>query len=239
MANTIPNCISYDPTYAYEMAVIVHEGLRRMYEEQENVFYYITAMNENYTHPAMPEGAETGIIKGMYQLKSGGKHKLKAQLLGSGTILREVEAAAELLEKDWKVSADVWSATSVNELARDGMAADRYNRLHPTAEKQRSYIAECLDDKPGVVVAATDYIRMYAEQMRPWVKASYTVLGTDGFGRSDTREALRSFFEVDRYHVVVATLNALADDGQIKHDVVAEAIKKYDINADAINPVKA
>ncbi len=239
LASTIPNCISYDPTYAYEMAVIIHDGFRRMYEEQESVFYYLTAMNENYTHPDMPVGVEEGIIKGLYQLKTGGKHKLKAQLLGSGTILREVEAAAELLEKDWKVSANVWSATSINELARDGMEVDRYNRLHPQADKKRSYVAECLDDQAGVIVASTDYIRLYAEQIRPWVKAPYTVLGTDGFGRSDTRQKLRSFFEVDRFHVVVATLNTLADDGQIGYDIVDSAIKKYNINADALTPVKA
>lgn len=238
LANTIPNCLSYDPTYAYEMAVIVHEGMRRMYEKQEGVFYYITAMNENYTHPAMPEGVEEGIIKGLYQLKAGGKHKAKAQLIGSGTILREVEAAAELLEKDWNVSANVWSATSVNELVRDGMDVDRYNRLHPTAEKKRSYISQCLDEQDGVVVASTDYMRLYAEQLRPWIKQRYVVLGTDGFGRSDTRERLRSFFEVDRYHVVVATLSALADEGTIKYDVVAKAIKQYNIDADAANPVK-
>lgn len=238
LANTIPSCISYDPTYAYEMAVIIHDGMRRMYEEQESVFYYITAMNENYPHPGMPEGVEEGIIKGLYQLKSGGKHKLKAQLIGSGTILREVEAAAELLEKDWNVSADVWSATSINELVREGNDVERYNRLHPTAEKKQSYISQCLDDKPGVVVASTDYIRAYAEQLRPWIKQRYVVLGTDGYGRSDTRERLRSFFEVDRYHVVVATLYALADEGAIKHDVVAKAIKQYNINADAPNPVK-
>jgi pyruvate dehydrogenase E1 component len=213
--------------------------MKRMYEKQENVFYYITAMNENYQHPAMPEGVEEGIIKGMYKLRQGSKHKLKAQLLGSGTILREVEAAAEMLEQDWKVSATVWSATSMNELTRDGQDVDRYNRLHPEAEKKRSYVAECLDDEPGVVIAATDYIRLYSEQIRPWVKAPYTVLGTDGFGRSDTREKLRSFFEVDRYHVVVATLSTLAEQGEIKPSVVADAIKKYDINADAINPVKA
>ena len=238
LANTIPNCLSYDPTYAYEMAVIVHEGMRRMYERQESVFYYITAMNENYTHPAMPEGVEEGIIKGLYQLKSGGKHKVKAQLIGSGTILREVEAAAEMLEKDWNVSANVWSAISVNELVRDGMDVDRFNRLHPTAEKKISYISKCLDDQQGVVVASTDYMRLYAEQLRPWIKQRYVVLGTDGFGRSDTRERLRSFFEVDRYHVVVATLSALADEGTIKHDVVAKAIKQYNIDADATNPVK-
>ncbi|PTB86110.1 pyruvate dehydrogenase (acetyl-transferring), homodimeric type, partial [Pseudidiomarina aestuarii] len=237
-ANTIPNCLSYDPTYAYEMAVIVHEGMRRMYENQEGVFYYITAMNENYTHPAMPEGSEEGIIKGLYKLKSGGKHKVKAQLIGSGTILREVEAAAEMLEKDWNVSANVWSATSVNELVREGMDVDRYNRLHPTAEKKRSYISQCMDEQDGVVVASTDYMRLYAEQLRPWIKQRYVVLGTDGFGRSDTRERLRSFFEVDRYHVVVATLSALADEGTIKYDVVAKAIKQYKIDADATNPVK-
>jgi pyruvate dehydrogenase E1 component len=238
-AGTIPNCISYDPTYAYEMAVIVHDGFRRMFEQQENVFYYLTAMNENYTHPDMPKGIEPAIIKGLYQLKSGGKHKLKAQLLGSGTILREVEAAAELLEKEWEVSANVWSATSINELARDGMDVDRYNRLHPGAAKKRSYVAECLDDQAGVVVASTDYIRLYAEQIRPWIKAPYAVLGTDGFGRSDTRQKLRHFFEVDRYHVVVATLNTLADDGQIAYSIVESAIKKYNINADALTPVKA
>jgi pyruvate dehydrogenase E1 component len=239
LANTIPNCISYDPTYAYEMAVIIHDGFRRMYEEQESVFFYLTAMNENYTHPDMPVGVEEGIIKGLYQLKTGGKHKLKAQLIGSGTILREVEAAAELLEKDWKVSSNVWSATSINQLARDGMEVDRYNRLHPLADKKRSYIAECLGDQAGVIVASTDYIRLYAEQIRPWIKAPYTVLGTDGFGRSDTRQKLRNFFEVDRYHVVIATLNTLADDGKIGYDVVESAIKKYNINADALTPVKA
>ena len=172
LANTVPNCISYDPTYAYEVAVIVHDGMRRMYEKQENVFYYLTAMNENYAHPAMPEGTEEGIIKGLYQLKSAGRHKLKAQLLGSGTILREVEAAAELLAEDWKVAADVWSVTSFNELTRDGHNIDRHNRLHPTATKQKAYVAECLDAQPGVVVAATDYMRMYAEQIRPWLKNS-------------------------------------------------------------------
>jgi pyruvate dehydrogenase E1 component len=239
LANTIPNCISYDPTYAYEMAVIIHEGFRRMYEEQESVFFYLTAMNENYTHPDMPVGVEEGIIKGLYQLKTGGKHKLKAQLIGSGTILREVESAAALLEKDWKVSANVWSATSINQLARDGMEVDRYNRLHPLADKKRSYVAECLGDQAGVVVASTDYIRLYAEQIRPWIKAPYTVLGTDGFGRSDTRQKLRNFFEVDRYHVVIATLNTLADDGKIGYDVVESAIKKYNINADALTPVRA
>jgi pyruvate dehydrogenase E1 component len=238
-AGTIPNCVSYDPTYAYEMAVIVHDGFRRMYEEQENVFYYLTAMNENYAHPDMPEGAEEGIIKGLYKLKAGTKKKLKAQLLGSGTILREVEAAAELLESDWNVSATVWSATSFNELAREGQDVERFNRLHPTEAQKRTYVEECLDDEGGVVIASTDYMRMYAEQIRPWVKAPYTVLGTDGFGRSDTREKLRSFFEVDRYHVVIATLHTLAENGQIEMSVVEKAINTYEINADAVNRTKA
>jgi pyruvate dehydrogenase E1 component len=238
-AGTIPNCVSYDPTYAYEMAVIVHDGFRRMYEEQENVFYYLTAMNENYAHPDMPEGAEEGIIKGLYKLKAGTKKKLKAQLLGSGTILREVEAAAELLESDWNVSATVWSATSFNELAREGQDVERFNRLHPTEAQKRTYVEECLDDEGGVVIASTDYMRMYAEQIRPWVKAPYTVLGTDGFGRSDTRQKLRSFFEVDRYHVVIATLHTLAENGQIEMSVVEKAINTYEINADAVNRTKA
>jgi pyruvate dehydrogenase E1 component len=197
-------------------------------------------MNENYSHPDMPEGAEEGIIKGLYKLKpENGSHKLKAQLLGSGTILREVEAAAELLADEWDVSATVWSATSMNELARDGQDVERYNRLNPTAEKKRSFVEECLADQPGVVIASTDYIRNYCEQIRPWIKAPYTVLGTDGFGRSDNRPRLRSHFEVDRYHVVVATLNTLAEQGEIGFDVVDKAIKKYSINADAINPIKA
>ena len=238
-AATIPSCISYDPTYAYEMAVIIHDGLRRMYQQQENVFYYLTAMNENYSHPAMPKGVEEGIIKGMYQLKSGDNHQLKAQLLGSGTILREVEAAAQLLDKDWQVAATVWSVTSMNELARDGLATDRYNRLHPSKKKKRSYVADCLDDQSGVVVASTDYISLYAEQIRPWIKSTYVVLGTEGFGRSDTREKLRRFFEVDRYHVVVATLHALADEGELSYSVAKKAIKKYKIDAEAIDPIKA
>ncbi len=238
-ASTIPNCISYDPAYAYEMAVIIHDGLRRMYQEQESVFYYITAMNENYTHPDMPEGAESGILKGMYQLKAGGRNKLQAQLLGSGTILREIEAAASLLEEDWQVSATVWSVTSINELARDGRATDRYNRLHPSAKKKHSYVEKCLGDKPGVVIAATDYISLYAEQIRPWIESAYTVLGTEGFGRSDTREKLRSFFEVDRYHVIVTTLNALADEGHLDHEMVNKAIEKYAIDVDTLNPLKA
>jgi pyruvate dehydrogenase E1 component len=237
MAATIPNCVSYDPTFAYELAVIVQDGMRRMYQNQEDVFYYLTVMNENYTHPAMPKGAEEGIIKGMYKFSTGSaKTKTKVQLLGSGTILREVIAAAELLEKDFGVSADVWSVTSFNELRRDGIDCERWNTLHPEAQPRTSYVDSCLDAKTAVV-AATDYIRSYADQIRPFVKARYKTLGTDGFGRSDTRKKLRGFFEVDRYYVTVAALKALADEGAIPASTVSKAIKQYKINPDKPNPV--
>ncbi len=234
MAATIPNCVSYDPTFAYELAVIVQDGMRRMYQEQEDVFYYLTVMNENYTHPAMPKGAEAGIIKGMYKF-SGSKAKAKVQLLGSGTILREVIAAAELLEKDFGIAADVWSVTSFNELRRDGIDCERWNTLHPEIQPRTSYVDSCLDAKTPVV-AATDYIRSYADQIRPFVKARYKTLGTDGFGRSDTRKKLRGFFEVDRYYVTVAALKALADEGSIAASEVSKAIKLYKINPDKPNP---
>jgi pyruvate dehydrogenase E1 component len=232
----ISNCVSYDPTYAYELAVIIHDGMRRMYKEQENVFYYVTLMNENYNHPEMPQGAEEGIIKGMYKIKKAGSKKLQVQLLGSGTILREVEAAAEMLEQDWGVSADVWSATSFNELRRDMDDCERWNRLNPTSKPRSCYVADCLKDGKGPVIAATDYVRLYADQIRSAVPASYTVLGTDGYGRSDTREALRSFFEVDRYHVVVAALKALSDEGAVPAKKVSEAIKKLGIDGSKPNP---
>src|SRR5512135_3217353 len=236
MAATIPNCVTYDPTFAYELAVIVQDGMRRMYQNQEDVFYYLTVMNENYTHPAMPKGAEEGIIKGMYKFSAGNaKAKAKVQLLGSGTILREVIAAAELLEKDFGVAADVWSVTSFNELRREGIDCERWNTLHPEGKPRISYVEQCLDDKVPVV-AATDYIRSYADQIRPYVKACYKTLGTDGFGRSDTRKKLRQFFEVDRYYVAVAALKALADEGAIEASVVSKAIKQYKINPDKPNP---
>ena len=239
MANTIPNCVSYDPTFGYELAVIVQDGLRRMYAEQENVFYYVTTMNENYTHPAMPEGAEEGIIKGMYLLKSGGKKKKKVQLMGSGTILREVIGAAELLEQDWGVDADIWSATSINELARDAADVERWNRLHPLEDQKTTYVENCLKGRRGPVICATDYIRTYADQIRKWVPASYTVLGTDGFGRSDTRAQLRKHFEVNKYYVAVAALKSLADEGQLPAGKVAEAIEKYGIDTEKTNPLFA
>jgi len=237
LASTIPNCISYDPTFAYEVVVIVREGIRRMYEAQEDVYYYITLMNENYQHPAMPEGAEAGIIKGLYLLLEGAKGKgPRVQLMGSGTILREVVAGAQLLRDDWKVAADIWSATSFNELRRDGMSVDRYNLLHPTKPRRKSYLESSLEGHAGPVIAATDYMRNYADQVRSQIPRRFVTLGTDGFGRSDYRVALRRFFEVNRYYVAVAALKALADDGEIKHDVVEQAIKKYGLDADRPDP---
>lgn len=237
-AATIPNCISYDPTFAYEMAVIIQDGLRRMYEQQESVYYYITAMNENYSHPEMPKGAEEGIIKGMYLFqKAKAKAKLTVQLLGSGTILREVVAAADLLEKDFGVTANIWSATSFTELAREARAVERENLLNPTKKPKQSYVAACLAEQKGPVIAATDYIRAYADQIRGFIPKHYVVLGTDGYGRSDTREQLRYFFEVNRYYIAVAALKALADAGETDTKTVAEAIKKYKINVNKPDPV--
>jgi pyruvate dehydrogenase E1 component len=238
LASTIPNCVSYDPTYAYEVAVIIHDGLRRMLHEQEDVFYYITLCNENYQHPAMPEGAQEGILKGMYLLSSDGNGKRpRVQLLGSGTILREAIAASGLLAADWGVSADVWSVPSFTQLRRDGIEAERWNMLHPGKRERRSHVENCLADHPGPVVAATDYMRAFADQIRPYVPRRYKVLGTDGFGRSDTRQRLRSFFEVDRHYVTLAALKALADEEQLPSSRVEAAIKKYGIDPEKPNPV--
>jgi pyruvate dehydrogenase E1 component len=236
-ASTIPNCVSYDPTYAYELAVIIHDGLNRMYENQEDIYYYLSVMNENYEQPAMPKGAEAGILKGMYLLRKGGKKKLKIQLLGSGTILREIIAAADLLKDDFGVDADIWSVTSFNELRREGLDVDRWNMLHPDEKPKESYVTQCMKGQSGPVIAATDYMKIYADQIRNFIPARYEVLGTDGFGRSDTRKKLREFFEVNRYYICVAALKALADEGQLPLDKVEEAIKKYDINPDKPNPV--
>ena len=237
MAATVPNCVSYDPTYAYELAVIIQDGLRRMYVEQEDIFYYITVMNENYSHPAMPKGMELDILKGMYSFSQGAKNKApRVQLLGSGSIFREVEFAAELLKNDWAVEADLWSCPSFTELARDGQSCERWNRLHPTEPAKQSHVANCLGNAVGPVIAATDYTRAFAEQIRAYIAAPYTVLGTDGFGRSDTRENLRRFFEVDRYHVTIAALKALADLGQFDPAKVDVAIAKYGIAADTKAP---
>ncbi len=237
MSATVPNCVSYDPTYAYELAVIIQDGLRRMYVEQEDVFYYITVMNENYTHPAMPKGIELDILKGMYSFHQSAKTKAPhVQLLGSGTIFREVEFAAQLLRDDWGVESDLWSCPSFTELARDGQACERWNRLHPTETAKQAHVTNCLNNAVGPVIAATDYTRAFAEQIRPYIKAPYTVLGTDGFGRSDTRENLRHFFEVDRYYVTITALKSLADMGQFDAAKVDVAIAKYGIVADATAP---
>ncbi len=236
-AAMIPNCIAYDPTFAYELAVIIQYGLKRMYEDQDNVFFYITAMNENYTHPEMPEGAEDGIIKGLYNFQKGNrKKKLRVNLMGSGTIFREVIAAAELLDKDFNVTADIWGVPSFNELNRDAMDCDRWNMLHPDETPRTPYVAEILGKEKAPFIAATDYMRSYAEQIRAWLPTDYVVLGTDGYGRSDTRKALRRHFEVDRYYVVVAALSSLVKQGSIPASKVSDAIKKYELDANRANP---
>ncbi|AKZ62669.1 pyruvate dehydrogenase [Herbaspirillum hiltneri N3] len=239
-ASAIPNCVPYDPTFAHEVAVIIHDGLRRMVGNQEDVFYYITVMNENYAHPGIKAGQEEGILKGLYLLnESGKKNKLRVQLLGSGTILREVIAAADLLRDDWKVDADVWSAPSFTLLARDGQDVERWNMLHPADAAKKSHFEQSMEGTEGPIVVSTDYMRTYAEQVRAFVPKgrTYKVLGTDGYGRSDTRAKLREFFEVDRHYVTVAALKSLADEGKIKPSVVAEAIAKYGINPEKPNPV--
>jgi pyruvate dehydrogenase E1 component len=236
-ASTVPNCVSYDPTYAYELAVIIQDGLRRMIGEQENVFYYITCMNENYVHPAMPEGVEEGILKGMYQLQVGGQGQVRAQLMGSGTILREVIAAAELLRDDFNVPSDIWSVTSFNELRRDALSTERWNQLHPEEEKRASYLEKSLEGRSGPFIAATDYMKIVPDQIQRWVPGQYVTLGTDGYGRSDGRQALRQHFEVDRHYIVVTALKALADEGVIEQTAVSQAIKKYGIDPDKPDPV--
>ena len=239
VASTIPNCVTYDPTFAYELAVIIQDGLRRMVQEQEDVYYYITVMNENYTQPAMPKGIEEAILKGMYLFSEGSKRGkgARVQLLGSGTILREVIAAAEILKKEYNVNADIWSVPSFNELRREALSVARWNMLHPTEFPRTSHVEDCLKDQAGPVVAATDYMKIYADQIREFVPGCYRVLGTDGFGRSDTREKLRKFFEVDRYYVTVAVLKALAEEGKIPAEKVAQAIDKLGIDPDKADPV--
>jgi pyruvate dehydrogenase E1 component len=238
LASTFPNCVAYDPAYAYELAVIVHDGLKRMVEKQENVFYYVTCMNENYRHPPMPEGAEEGILRGAYRLEEGGKGRIRVQLLGSGTILREAQAAARLLQEDFDVPVDVWSVTSFNVLRREGMEVDRWNRLHPDEEPRNSYVESCFADSEGPFIAATDYMAAVPDQIRQWIPGRYVTLGTDGFGRSDGREALRKHFEVDRHQIVVAALDALASDGKIDRVTVARAIEQYQLDGDKLDPVK-
>jgi len=236
-ASTVPNCVSYDPTYAYELAVIIQDGLRRMIGEQEDVFYYITCMNENYVHPPMPKGIEDGILKGMYLLHVGSQGKIRAQLMGSGTILREVLAAAELLEKDFRIPIDVWSVTSFNELRRDALEVERWNQLHPEAKPRKCYIEQCFDKRPGPYIAATDYMKIVPDQIQRWVPGRFISLGTDGYGRSDGRDALRHHFEVDRFYIAVTALKALADDGVLDQKTVTQAIEKYGIDPNRADPV--
>ncbi|SFR58031.1 pyruvate dehydrogenase E1 component [Marinobacter daqiaonensis] len=241
--NVVPNCRAYDPAFGYEMAVVVQHGIKEMFEDNRNVFYYLTIENENYQQPAMPEqkGIEEAIIKGMYLFESveakSGKKAPRVQLLGSGAILNEVRAAAQMLKDDWNVASDVWSVTSYNELAREGMHVERWNRLHPDDTPKQAYVTQCLEPQKGPVVSSTDYIKLHSEQLRAYIPKTYLTLGTDGFGRSDTREKLRHFFEVDRYYVVVAALSALAKDGEVKNDQVLEAMRKYGIDRNKTNPV--
>lgn len=241
MANMIPNCRSYDPTYAYEMTVIVQDALRRMYQEKENCFYYITAMNENYVHPEMPVGVEEGIIRGMYLLEEGTGKGMQhtVQLMGSGTILREVRAAAEILREDYSIDADVWSVPGINEIYREGKEVERWNLLHADKKPRLAYATQLLTGRKGPAVCATDYIKAYGEQLRPFIPMRYSVLGTDGYGRSDTRGKLRYHFEVDRHFVVIAALKALADDGEIKPSVVVKAMKRFGIDAEKQDPFLA
>jgi pyruvate dehydrogenase E1 component len=235
VAGTIPNCVAYDPTFQYELAVIVQDGLRRMVQEQEDVYYYLTVMNENYPHPDMPEGAEAGILKGMYLFRE--RPGAQVQLLGSGSIFREAIAAAELLEKDFGIAANLWSVTSFSELRRDGLAADRWNALHPSQKPRQSHVEQCMKERKGPVIAATDYVKLHADSIRAFLPARYRVLGTDGFGRSDTRARLRHFFEVNRHWIVVHALRALAEDGAVPASRVSEALKKYDLDPEKPNPV--
>ena len=237
MAGNVPNCVSYDPTFSHELMVIMQNGMERMFKKQENVFYYITTMNENYSHPGLSKGQEKNIVKGMYLLLKGKKGKTRVQLLGSGSILREAIAAADLLSADYKVEADIWSCTSFNQLKRDGDDVSRWNMLHPDKKPKMSHVEKCLLDTDGPVVAATDYVKLFADQIRAYVPRSYSVLGTDGFGRSDSRKALRKHFEVDRYYIAVASLNALMKDGSVSFKTVNGAIKKYKIDPNKNNPL--
>jgi pyruvate dehydrogenase E1 component len=239
-ASSIPNCVAYDPTYAYELAVIIHDGLRRMMGMQENIFYYITCMNENYIHPALPKGSEAGILKGMYLLREGKtKDNInKPQLMGSGTILREVINAADILLNDYDISSDIWSVTSFNELRREALEKDRLNQLNPGSQKKLSYVERCLKGRSGPFIAATDYMTLLPDQIQKWIPGSYTTLGTDGYGRSDGRSALRDHFEVDSRYIVLATLNALCDQGEIDQKIILQAMKKFKINPKKPDPVK-
>jgi pyruvate dehydrogenase E1 component len=240
LAATVPNCVAYDPTFAYELAVIVHAGLERMLQRRENVFYYVTMMNENYPHPALPQGEDVreGILRGMYPLEAvGPRRETRVQLLGSGAILREVMAAARLLAEDFGIGSDVWSCPSFTELRRDGLDAERWNLLHPGEPPRASWVERMLQPREGPVVAASDYLKAFADQIRAFVPRRYKVLGTDGYGRSDRRERLRQFFEVNRYHVAVAALAALAEEDAIPVATVRQALERYKIDPSKPNPV--
>jgi len=238
LAATIPNCISYDPTFAYELAVIFQDGLRRMHDKQENVFYYLTTMNENYKHPSIPKGSEKGILKGMYLYKEfKNKGKINVQLLGSGTILREMIFAAEILSKEYNIDSDVWSVTSFNELRKDGMTVERKNLLNPTQKPEKSYVESCLNKKDGIIIAASDYMRSFSDQIRPYISKAFYSFGTDGYGRSDSRKKLREFFEVDKEHIVTYTLSALAKEQLIPSTYPDKAIKKYKIDKNKPMPI--
>jgi pyruvate dehydrogenase E1 component len=241
LAGTIPNCVSYDPTYAHEVAVILHHGLVRMVQNQDNVFFYLTLLNENYAQPGLRAGTEAEIVKGMYLLKEGPMKAPRVNLLGSGTILRESLAARDLLDADWGISANVWSCPSFNELARDGQAVERWNLLHPTERPRVSFVAQQLEKFAGPVIASTDYMKNFAEQIRAHLPPgrAYKVLGTDGYGRSDFRFKLREHFEVNRHYIVVAALKALSEEGSVPAAKVAEAIKRYGIDTEKINPLHA
>ena len=238
MFSMVPNCVTYDPTFAYEMAVIIQHGLQEMYVDQKDVFYYITAMNENYKHPAMPEGIASDLIAGLYSFKKSTlKASSRVQLLGSGAILCEVIRAADLLESSFGISADIWSATSFNELRKDMESVTRYNRLHPGEKQKISHVQHCLENTPGPIIAATDYMKLYAEQIRPAITRRYLVLGTDGYGRSDTRAALRDFFEVSAEHIAYTAIKALVDEGSLEVEVAQKALKTLNISPDRPDPV--
>jgi pyruvate dehydrogenase E1 component len=243
IASTIPTCRAYDPCFAYEVAIILEHGMKVMLDRQQEAFFYLTLMNENYVHPTMPHGAEEGIIHGMHLVRAGKRAAEdgqavppRVQLLGSGTILREALAAAELLERDWNIAADVWSVTSFTELRRSAMELERSNRINPAKPPQMSWIEKCLVPSSGPVVAATDYVRAVPDLIRTWVPRRYTTLGTDGFGRSDTREALRRFFEVDRYSIALAAIKALADEGTVSIELISDFMTRYDYHPPATPP---
>jgi pyruvate dehydrogenase E1 component len=238
LAYPLPNCVAYDPAFAYEIAVIIHDGIRRMYVNQDSVFYYLTVMNEQYVMPTMPEGSREGILKGMYRFRQTSlpKARARAQLFGSGAILPEVIKAQEILEQTYNVGADVWSVTSYSELYRDGHGVERWNLLHPNAKPRVPYITQCLADAPGVLVAASDYIKALPDSIDKWLPQPLTTLGTDGFGRSENRASLRDFFEVDYRYVILATLGALAREGKIDPSVVQQAIKTHNIDPEKPNP---